>query len=321
MNLLRSIHENEKNVILIIDPDDGAIVDASRAACSFYGYTFPELTSLSIDKIYTAPREKVMKEFLCSVMEGGGSYTYDQHLANGEVRRMASTTGVVSCSGTTYFYSFLQEDPAPQPEAAARDFTMNEQDARIHEMDHQVRNNLQLIESMISLYLGRDAGREQEVRRLQSKIRAIAAAYEFSTGKGPAEGLSASTFLKAISENTLSCRRQGKVSLSTRCDPDLSLRLDQAVSLGIVVDSALGAAIERGDATGRVSVAVDAKRSGESFELRIVDDTLGPPDSGDCIDAAIAKAAGAQLGAELETRSLPSGGIEFRCSFRFRDGR
>ncbi|MGQ9485919.1 MAG: PAS domain S-box protein, partial [Desulfosoma sp.] len=65
----RSLIRDHKAVKLLIDPQDGRIVDANRAAVSFYGWSHEELTHMFIQQINTLPTE-VIKERMAQVQEG-----------------------------------------------------------------------------------------------------------------------------------------------------------------------------------------------------------------------------------------------------------
>jgi len=317
MRILEYLRADDACAVLIIDPRSLAIVEASRAACRFYGYSNEELTSLTLDRINTAPVERLQGDIRDSCAKGGRIFFYEHRLANGEVAGVRCTTGTFSCEGTTYFYSVVQEEPSRQTGAAREEagHALSERELLLHELDHRVRNNLQLIESMAFLYLRRGEGPEREVERFQNKVQAIATAYELSAKSDAADRVLADTFLKAIAVNASACRREGGLSLTMDCEPGLALGLHQAVALGIIADSALSDALERGEQEARLRISVDALRSGGRIELRVSDDAKKPPSPGGSVEEAVARAAAAQLGAQLETRILPLGGAEFRCSF------
>ncbi|MDZ7739531.1 MAG: response regulator [Bacteroidales bacterium] len=55
----RNIFENHAAIKLIIDPDNGNIVEANRAAAAFYGWTVEELERMKIYSINTLPEEQL----------------------------------------------------------------------------------------------------------------------------------------------------------------------------------------------------------------------------------------------------------------------
>src|SRR4030081_3097636 len=58
----RQMFENNRAVQLLLDPENGAIVDANMAACDFYGYTPDELKSMRIWDINVLSADKVRNE-------------------------------------------------------------------------------------------------------------------------------------------------------------------------------------------------------------------------------------------------------------------
>ncbi|HAF07212.1 MAG: Multi-sensor hybrid histidine kinase [candidate division TA06 bacterium 32_111] len=59
--LFRKSFKEHNSIQLLIDPENGQIVDANKAATDFYGYSFEELTSMKISQINTLSEEEVKK--------------------------------------------------------------------------------------------------------------------------------------------------------------------------------------------------------------------------------------------------------------------
>lgn len=77
-----SLFTNNNSVMLLIDPVDSSIVDANRAAVSFYGWSHNNLTKKKITDINLFQNDAIRKEII-SVDEGN---TFRHKLANGSVR-------------------------------------------------------------------------------------------------------------------------------------------------------------------------------------------------------------------------------------------
>ena len=60
--LYSHLYENNKSIMLLIDPDTADIVNANRTACDFYGYSKKEMTSKKITEINMLPEEEVFVE-------------------------------------------------------------------------------------------------------------------------------------------------------------------------------------------------------------------------------------------------------------------
>ena len=58
----RQLFENNRSVMLLIEPETGKIVAANQTASDFYGYSLDQLTQMSIDDINMLPAEAVARE-------------------------------------------------------------------------------------------------------------------------------------------------------------------------------------------------------------------------------------------------------------------
>ena len=61
-NIYKALFEHNYSVILLIDPQDGTIVDANPAACTYYGHSRNYLKRMKITEINTLSTDEVHKE-------------------------------------------------------------------------------------------------------------------------------------------------------------------------------------------------------------------------------------------------------------------
>ena len=73
----RALFENAHDAILIVDPDEGLILDANRRCSEIYGYTRAELIGLSLDRVWRNPD----RERLVQAARGEGGDFEAQHLS------------------------------------------------------------------------------------------------------------------------------------------------------------------------------------------------------------------------------------------------
>ena len=75
-------------VMLLIDPQSGAIVDANPAACAWYGWTHDELLAMRIDQINTLTAEEVRAEMAAARTKQRGVFAFRHRLADGTIREV-----------------------------------------------------------------------------------------------------------------------------------------------------------------------------------------------------------------------------------------
>jgi diguanylate cyclase (GGDEF)-like protein/PAS domain S-box-containing protein len=81
-----SFFKHSSPVMLLIDPKDGAILDVNQSAIHYYGYTFEELTSMSIYTINTLSFEEIHSEIEHAFKEERNHFNFMHRLASKEIR-------------------------------------------------------------------------------------------------------------------------------------------------------------------------------------------------------------------------------------------
>lgn len=107
--LYRQMFERNAAVKLLIDPNDGAIVDANQAAVRFYGHSKTALTGLTLREIDTAPMEKVTSG-LADARDERVLFCRSRHrLASGAIRDVEVHSGPIGVNGRNYIHSIVTD--------------------------------------------------------------------------------------------------------------------------------------------------------------------------------------------------------------------
>lgn len=93
--LYRSLFENNYSVMLLIDPETGAIKDANPSACLFYGYTKDELTKLKITDINTRSKKEIFMEMERAKSEKRNYFNFKHRLSNGVIKDVEVFSGPI----------------------------------------------------------------------------------------------------------------------------------------------------------------------------------------------------------------------------------
>ncbi len=105
----RSMFENNHAVMLIIDPDGGAIVEANPAAAQFYGWTQEELRQKKIGEINTLSPSEVQAEMNLARAQQRHHFLFRHRLADGSIRDVEVFSGPISVHGRTLLYSIVHD--------------------------------------------------------------------------------------------------------------------------------------------------------------------------------------------------------------------
>lgn len=105
----RHIFEHSRAVMLLIEPESGAIAEANPAAAAFYGYSRDRLRQMVIDDINILPPEEVKAARLQSASGVRDEIVFPHRLASGEIRTVEVRSSPVSVGGRPLLFSIVQD--------------------------------------------------------------------------------------------------------------------------------------------------------------------------------------------------------------------
>jgi PAS domain S-box-containing protein len=101
--------ERNRAVKLLVDPENGRIMDANSAACDFYGYSHEELLALRITDINMLPPDEVLDAIDSTVRGDKAHFTFPHRLKSGEIRTVEVHPSTIEIEGKTYLYSIVHD--------------------------------------------------------------------------------------------------------------------------------------------------------------------------------------------------------------------
>ena len=106
-SLFRNIFEHHLAVKLIIDPDTGAIIDANRAAETFYGWPKSQLKKMTIQEINTLPPEEVKAAMRRAGTSKKAHFSFQHRLASGAIKDVRVFSSRIEMNGTELLHSII----------------------------------------------------------------------------------------------------------------------------------------------------------------------------------------------------------------------
>lgn len=105
----RQIFFGCKAVLLIVDPVDGRIIDANKAACHFYGYHLSEILKMKISQINTLKPDEVELEMAQASIEKRSHFFFIHRMKDGSVRDVEVHSGPIDVDGRPHLYSIVHD--------------------------------------------------------------------------------------------------------------------------------------------------------------------------------------------------------------------
>jgi len=189
-----------------------------------------------------------------------------------------------------------------------KDTLLRERNLLLREVYHRVKNNMQVVDSLIAFQAGRltDATAKGALEGLRHRVHALGLVHQQLMQSSDLTTFDIRPFLEELSANLAAsfCVDTRGIDISVDADP-LRTDLDFAIPLGLLVTEFVTNALKHGftqGETGLVSITL-RRRSSAHLELTVLDNglTTGTPSdtSSEGIDSRITRALVQQLDGEL----------------------
>jgi two-component sensor histidine kinase len=190
--------------------------------------------------------------------------------------------------------------------------SLEEKELLLREIHHRVKNNLQVVSSLLSLQSGatRDPATTEILAESQNRVRSMALIHEKLYQSEGLERVDFADYVRSLITGLLWTYRStaGGVTFTVAAD-DVSLGIDRAIPCGLIVNELFSNALKHAFPAGRsgaieVSLRAEHEPPGEpSIVLTIRDDGVGLPDD---LDIRKTGSLGLQL---VGTLSRQIGGV------------
>jgi two-component sensor histidine kinase len=184
--------------------------------------------------------------------------------------------------------------------------------AQLHEVDHRVKNNLQLISSLLQLQSRRteDEPTRTALRAMLERVSAVAAVHRRLFQSEDMERFEVADFLRDLTRDLAGSAARDDIRIHLDLEP-VAVPAAQAAPLALVANELIGNALKHAFPDGRGgAVRVSTRCEPGAFRMTVADDGVGLP-----ADAAAARGFGStivqllsqQLHAHLQTENAQPG--------------
>jgi len=330
--------ENANDVLYEHDMT-GRITYVNRAAAELSGYSRAELLQMNVAQLFTGREltraaDRISRLF-SGDEEGEERSLYERELVHRDGRRLVFEVSSrviyengrpVRMQGVARDVSCRKSVGEAQARVAELSALLAQKDVLIQEIHHRVKNNLQLIASLLNLqsYHVSDPAALEKFRESQNRVRSLAFVHEALYQARDLSRLDCASYLRDLTTHLLrSYQMSGRVQVRVDVS-EILLRPDTAVTCGLIANELVSNSLKHAfpdERSGEITVAFRVDGGGEQFELEVRDDGCGLPADlerrkRDSLGLELVNALTGQLAGKLEYGSGP--GAWFRLRFRER---
>ncbi len=288
-NQFRTIFDGVRDAIFVHRRSDGRIMDVNAAAVRMYGYARAEFQDLDVQAIsaaedgFTNERaaailsradsgEAVAVDWLARSKDGGKFWV---EVAVRAARLGREDVVLVSC----------REIAARKKATEELERSLREKETLLKEVHHRVKNNFQIIESLLSLQAADGEDSSALLRDPRARIHAMSLVHEKLYQSSDLASIAFDAYVEDLSRELLLAYRvaDDRIALSVRTEP-VRIGIDRAVPCALILNEAITNALkyaypDQEETGGRAGppgeIRVELRAEGEEAVLSVEDDGSG----------------------------------------------
>ena len=322
----RSLFENISDGIYVHDAK-GCFLDVNHVACERLGYTREEMLKLTVaDVDLDYQTELDVQEKLASAITSGPLTAESRHgTKDGKIIHVELQLSVFLHYGEELFVTIARDITERKQVEEQMKQNLKEKEVLLSEIHHRVKNNMQVISSLLKLQSAKieDKKYVDLFKDSENRIRSMALIHEKLYQTKDFANIDFSDYVKAVSCHIVTSYRvnPGNIKLKREIE-DFPLELDHAIPCGLIINELVSNSLKHAFPKGREGEIKIALRTinDHEVELTVSDDGVGIPRE---IDMGNPETLGLELVQILAENQLDGtleferdGGTEFRIRFK-----
>ena len=271
--------------ILIIEATTGALVLVNAAFAAMQGYTVAEMEQMRLADLDAPESSRQLPERMRRVLAGETiTFEVEHYHKAGHILPLEVTASLITHQGKLLVQAFHRDITARKQTEAVLRASLAEKTVLLKEVHHRVKNNLQIVSSLLDLQQRRtqDDLLLDTLASTRNRVRSMALIHEKLYQSDNLANLDLVSYLADL------CRQlhgsagnlQNRVRIESAVTPqNLAVGLDQALPCGLVINELVSNALKYafpGERSGRIRVTLERPKPQEVL-LTVADDGVGLP--------------------------------------------
>ncbi len=283
---ISTMFEHAPDAILVID-NRGVISKWNPKAEQIFGWkkeevTGKNMTEVIVPKHFKKRLLKVLKRFIKKGTDRnhGHSLEWSALNKNGKEFPIALAISEMTIKGEQFFIGFISDITKRKNNEAKIKQSLIEKDVLLKEIHHRIKNNMQVITSLLSLQSS--FVEQKNIKELflssQYRIHSMGIVHEMLYQSDDLSKINFGDYLTQLTDGLIKAMKgkRHKIKLEIDC-PVLSLNLDTAIPLGLITNELITNSLKYGikeNNEGRISIRV-VKLDYPHFRIEIGDNGPG----------------------------------------------
>lgn len=296
----RLLFEKASDAILIMDAEgeEGKIVDANEAAAKMHGYSLAELLKLNIGDVDSPEEAGRHSERRGLMLKGQWVKAELTHCRkDGTIFLVEISANVFEQDGRKYIIA-IERDITERKKAEEQiKWSLREKEILLKEVHHRVKNNLQVVSSLLGLQSAyiTDKEAKRSLEKSRQRVESMSIIHEKLYQSKDLARIDFKEYMESVVSNLITLNNSPNKEVKIILDIEgISLDISRSIPCGLVLNELITNSLKHAFTDGREGEIVIGMRCNESgrISLTVSDNGIGFPDR---VDFRKTKSLGMQL--------------------------
>ena len=279
----RRLFDHTQDGIYITDGTTGLIIDANKMGAQFFHTDIATLLQTRFADHFASPHREFLLELLVTetpAAEGVRTLTVETVRADGGSLFLEFTVNIAVLQDKRFLLVIGRDVTERYHTEQKIRASLTEKAALLKEVHHRVKNNLQVISSLLHMQAAgtTDPVVQAVFHESQTRVKSMALIHERLYQSSDLSSINFKDYLPSVTRNLLLTYGRTDIELSIEAQ-DVSLSIENAVPAGLIVNELVSNALKHAFPDGRRGAITVALHAGEhgTVRLAISDTGIGFP--------------------------------------------
>ncbi|MEE8432219.1 MAG: histidine kinase dimerization/phosphoacceptor domain -containing protein [Candidatus Desulfatibia sp.] len=280
----RTFFEQDSDGVVVLDLEAAELIEFNDQVCRQLGYSKEEFALLRVSDIEAKETAKEIQAHIRKISsEGYDDFETLQRTKQGEIRHVHVTAQMIEIAGHPVCHCIWRDITDRKQAEEKIKSSLKEKEVLLSEIHHRVKNNMQVIISLLNLQADKieDKKYADILKKSQNRILSMALVHEQLYQSKDFANIDFGEYVKSF-VNSLSVAHgvdTNKVKLNIDIN-DISFDLENAIPCGLIINELVSNSLKHAfprQREGNISIALQPTNEDE-LELTVSDDGVGIPE-------------------------------------------
>jgi len=274
--------EYSRDIILFMDADSGCILEANIAAEKAYGYSRNELLSLRIHDLRRPEKRDLLEKQMVEANRNGILFETVHIRKDGSTFPVEVSARGETIGGVRTLISIVRDITERKQAEEKIMASLVEKETLLKEVHHRVKNNMQIISSLLRLQEGKIKDKDSAalLRDSQNRIQSMSLVYNKLYQSENLASINMTDYLKELTTGLVKSYAVSPSMVTVHVVPgNVFLGVDMAIPCGMVVNELVTNSLKYAFPDNRKGlISILLKEDVKGLELLVSDDGVGIPE-------------------------------------------